>query len=443
MSRAHIWPDGLMGRVIAVLLAAIMLELLGSTLLYQYLDTSASREESARNLAEQLVVADRVLTAAPAGERPALARQLSSHHVTVTWRSVPVPDQTARNDDLREVRRIVSDWEGGLAPRDISLAVDHEDRAMLVGSIALPDGSYVQFSTRMRSDLESFGLSLLSLCVLFIGVFAAAALVIRALGSPLRNLADVADTAGHGPPVLLTEKGPQDLRALARAFNAMQLRVADLIASRTRALAAMSHDLRTPLTRLKLRSELIEDDPTQAAMGKDIQEMEHMLDSVLAYLAGVSDAEEPRRIDLAALAMTLADDAADVGQAVEYSGPDSLHATMCPLRTRRALGNLIDNALHYGERAVVRLSASEEGIHLVVEDDGPGIPAEELQEVVEPFRRLDYARPRNTEGMGLGLSIVSDIMQREGGELRLENREPHGLRAELFFPNGRAVSATL
>lgn len=443
MSRAHIWPDGLMGRVIAVLLAAIMLELLGSTLLYQYLDTSASREESARNLAEQLVVADRVLTAAPPNERPSLARQLSSHHVKVTWRAVPVPDQTVRNADLREVRQILSEWEGGLAGRDIYLALDHSDHEFLIGSIALPDGSYVQFSTRMRSAFESFGLSLLSLCVMFIGVFAAAALVIRALGSPLRNLASVADTAGHGPPVLLAERGPQDLRALARAFNAMQLRVAELIASRTRALAAMSHDLRTPLTRLKLWSEQIDDEPTQAAMSKDIREMEHMLDSVLAYLAGVVDAEEPRKIDLAALAMTLADNAADVGQAVAYSGPDSLHATVCPLRIKRALGNLIDNALHYGERAVVHLSTSAEGIHLVVEDDGPGIPAEDLQEVVEPFRRLDYARPRNTEGMGLGLSIVSDIMQREGGELRLGNREPHGLRAELFFPGGRNSPATL
>jgi signal transduction histidine kinase len=138
--------------------------------------------------------------------------------------------------------------------------------------------------------------------------------------------------------------------------------------------------------------------------------------------------------------MTLVDDNADLGRAIEYSGPDSLPAVLCPLRTRRALGNLIDNSLNYGERCFVSLSTSAEGIHLVVEDDGPGIPAEQLAIVVEPFRRLDFARPRNTEGMGLGLSIVSDIMQREGGELRLGNRSPRGLRAELFYPHAREIT---
>ncbi|MBV1688826.1 hypothetical protein KRR38_14380 [Novosphingobium sp. G106] len=214
----------------------------------------------------------------------------------------------------------------------------------------------------------------------------------------------------------------------------MQLRVTGLIDSRTRALAAMSHDLRTPLSRLRLRSEQIDDDMLQAAISKDIHEMERMLDSVLAYLAGVADDEEPRPIDLAALAMTVVDDAADLGQPVDYAGPDSLHARLRSLRIKRALGNLIDNALNYGEGAHVRLGTSDVGIHLIVEDDGPGIPAEELPTAVEPFRRLDSARPRNTAGMGLGLSIVTDIMQREGGELRLRNRQPHGLTAELFFP---------
>jgi two-component system, OmpR family, osmolarity sensor histidine kinase EnvZ len=426
-----------MGRVMAVLLAAIVLEFLGSTLLYQYFDTATSREESARNLAEQLVVADRVLSSSSPAERHALENQLSSDHVRIVWRAVPVADQTFRVDDLREVRAIMIGWEGYLAKRDIRLAFDRANHERIVGSIALSDGSHIQFSTHMRSHWESIYLSAFSIVMLLVGVFLAAALVIRALGSPLRNLADAADAAGHGTPVLLTERGPPDLRALARAFNAMQLRVTDLIDSRTRALAAMSHDLRTPLARLRLRSEQIDDELVQATISKDIHEMERMLDSVLAYLAGVADDEQPRQIDLAALAMTVADDAADLGQPVEYSGPDSLHAKLCSLRIKRALGNLIDNALNYGDRARIRLSTSATGIHLIVEDDGPGIPTAELPTAVEPFRRLDSARPRNTAGMGLGLSIVSDIMHREGGELRLRNCEPHGLTAELFFPHSR------
>ncbi|MBO9519149.1 MAG: HAMP domain-containing protein [Porphyrobacter sp.] len=443
MTRGHIWPDGLMGRVMAVLLAAIVLEFLGSALLYQYFDTSASREESARNLAEQLVVADRVLDGTQPGGRSALVGQLSSDHVKIGWRAVPVADQRSHRSELREVYSIMTAWEEQLAEREIQLAFDPGDEQRIVGSIRLEDGSYVQFATRMRSQWESFYLSSLSLALLIVGVLIAAALVIRALGSPLRHLADAADAAGHGQPVLLAERGPQDLRTLARAFNAMQMRVAELIASRTRALAAMSHDLRTPLARLRLRSELIDDEMLQVAIDKDIHEMERMLDSVLAYLAGVTDAEEPSNIDLASLAMTVADDAADLGRPVEYAGPDSLHIRMCPLRIKRALGNLVDNALHYGDRACIELRTSPDGIHLAVEDDGPGIPEEQLAEALEPFRRLEFARPRNTEGMGLGLSIVHDIVQREGGELRLGNRQPTGLRAEMFFPHARQPTATI
>lgn len=443
MIRGHIWPDGLMGRVMAVMLAAIMLEFLGSALLYQYFDTSSSREESARNLAEQLVVADRVLDNAPVRQRPALASRLSSDHVRIEWRTTPVADQTARRAALRDVRKIMTAWEGDLAARDVRLALDRTDGDRIAGSIGLRDGSYVHFNTHMYSRLKTITLSVFSISTLLIGVFAAAAIVIRALGSPLRNLANAADAAGHGQPVLLTERGPPDLRTLARAFNAMQLRVADLVATRTRSLAAMSHDLRTPLARLRLRAEQVDDEFLQAAIGKDIYEMERMLDSALAYLAGLSDAEQPQKIDLASLVMTLVDDNADLGRPIEYSGPDSLHTVLCPLRTRRALGNLIDNSLNYGERCFVSLVVSAAGIHLVVEDDGPGIPDEQLDVVLEPFQRLDFARPRNTEGMGLGLSIVSDVMQREGGELRLSNREPHGLRAELFYPRGREIPVTI
>lgn len=432
-----------MARVMAVLLAAIVLEFLGSTLLYQYFETSSSREENARNLAEQIVVADQVLSNTLPQDRAALVGPLSSNHVQIGLRAVPVADQTSHRSDLREVRAIMDDWEHRLAERDINLAFDRDENQRIIGSIRLDDGSYVEFAMLMRSHWESFYLSFLSIGVLLTGVFLAAALVIRALGSPLRHLATAADAAGHGRTILLSERGPPELRTLARAFNAMQMRVADLIASRTRALAAMSHDLRTPLARLRLRSEQIDDEMVQAAIAKDIHEMERMLDSVLAYLAGVTDAEEPRNIDLAALAMTVADDAADLGRPVEYAGPDSLHAVLCPLRTKRALGNLVDNALHYGDRAYITLAASGAGIHLVVEDDGPGIPSDQLADALEPFRRLEYARPRNTEGMGLGLSIVNDIMQREGGELRLSNRQPHGLRAELFFPHGDRSLETL
>lgn len=423
-----------MGQVMAVLLAAIVLEFLGSALLYRYFDAASGSDERVQNIAEQLVVAQRVLSRTPAAQRPGLVDELSSDHLDIAWKTVPQVDQTQRDGRLRNLRKIMTDWERDLAGREIRLSVGQDDPAKVQGSLRLDDGSFVHFHTHGPSPRQTLYASVISIGTLVLGVVIAAAMLIRSLGSPLRNLTRAADAAGHGEPVMLTERGPPDLRALARAFNAMQLRIANLVDSRTRALAAVSHDLRTPLARLRLRSEQIDQEFVRSAIGKDLHEMELMLDSVLSYLAGESNAEEPRLTDLASLAITVVDDAADAGKPVEYDGPDSLHAMISPLRVKRALDNLLENALHYGGQARVSLTSSAAGVHLTVQDQGPGIPEEQLGTVLEPFQRLDFARPRNTAGLGLGLSIVNHTMQQEGGELRLANREPHGLTAELFFP---------
>ncbi len=423
-----------MGQVMAVLLAAILLEFLGSALLYRYFDKSSGGNERIQVVAEQLAVADKVLSRTPGPQRPEVVEELSSDHIEMTWRAVPVLDQTRRDPRLRNLRDAMVAWERDLAGRDIGLSVDRQNPAIVRGSLRLRDGSFVHFQTLVPNPKDTLYDSAISIVTLVLGVLVAAAMVIRSVGAPLRNLTRAADAAGHGVPVLLTERGPPDLRALARAFNAMQLRITDLLDSRTRALAAVGHDLRTPLSRLRLRSEQIEEDFVRVAISKDICEMELMLDSVLSYLAGERDAEEPRLTDLASLAMTVVDDAADNGRPARYEGPDSLHLTISPQRVKRALDNLLENALHYGGQARVTLSRSPAGVHLRVEDEGPGIPEEQLGTVLQPFLRLDSARPRNTAGLGLGLSIVNHTMQQEGGELRLANRQPHGLAAELFFP---------
>ena len=435
MIRGGIWPGGLMGQVMAVLVAAVFLEFLGSAILYEHFDAYSFREERAQHLAEQLIVADRLLSSAPDENRTFVANQLSSEHLVLKWGRAPITDQTNGSEFLKRWRQGMIDGEPHLAYVDMRLAIEAPDRTRINGTLKLDDGSFLHFSTVVIGRWEILYNSLFSLLFLIIGVSVTAALVIRVLGAPLRTLASAADAVGHGTPVIIAERGSRDLRIVARAFNAMQVRITDLLHSRTRALAAVSHDLRTPLSRLRLRSELIGDDFARLALSKDIDEMEKMLDSVLAYLAGDRDEEQPRLTDLASLAMTMADEAADTGHPVEYHGPDSLHIELRPLRVKRALGNLIENAVHYGARAIVRLHRDGEGVHLVVEDDGPGIAPEMLATVIEPFQRLDYARPRNTAGLGLGLSIVSRTMEQECGELRLSNRQPQGLCAELFFPH--------
>ncbi|MPT47299.1 MAG: HAMP domain-containing protein [Sphingobium sp.] len=440
------WPRGLMGQVMSVLLVAILLEFMGSAILYERFGTFSSREEKAEQLAEQIMVMSRLLVDTPTDSRAHITRKLSSDHLSINWAQAPVAmpvqepghgREQQRAEETQRLWNMMVQEEPALVQKDLRLVLDPAHAHQVQGSVRLADGSYLNFSTRIQERWDRFYQSLFSLSILIIGVLTAAALVIRVLGSPLRVLASAADAAGHGTPVMIAERGSRDLRMLAKAFNAMQVRISELIDSRTKALAAVGHDLRTPLARLRLRTELVDDAFARSAMTKDIDEMEKMLNSVLTYLAGEKSDEPRRLVDIATLTMTVTDDAADMGQPVIYEGPDSLTLMISPLRVKRAIGNLVENAVKYGDRAFVTLYCDDEGVHLVVEDEGPGIPDDMLVTVLEPFLRLDHARPRNTDGLGLGLPIVHQVMQREGGELRLSNRVPHGLRAEMFFPQTR------
>ena len=434
--RVHLWPLGFIGQVMAVLLAAISLEFVGSTLLYEYLEIGSVREERARQFAEQIVVAERLLSATAPEQRPQLATQLTSEHVEISRVRSPVIDETERSTALEDIHEKMLAWESGLIGRDLRLSVKG-DNNIVVGTLRLADDTWLYFrSSFTNNPWTGFTKAFLSLSILVLGVLLAAVLVIRSLGTPVRALARAADSIGGvGTQLTISERGSRDLKLVARAFNAMQDRINQLLASRTQMLVAVSHDLRTPLSRLRLRAEGISESTTREAITGEIVEMEHMLTSVLTYLSGESDPEKAVLTDVAALAMTLVDAAADAGKSAEYKGPDSLHLRVRSLSIKRALDNLIENAIHYGDRAIVTLWSDQEGVHLSVEDEGPGIPAHELSAVVKPFYRLDSSRPRNTEGLGLGLAIVDRAIKQEGGELRLRNRPSGGLKAELFFLN--------
>lgn len=437
--RMHLWPIGFIGQVMAVLLAAITLEFVGSTLLYEYLEIGSVREERARQFAEQLIVAERLMSGASTDQRHALAEQLTSEHVTISWVTSPVSDETQRSTALEDIHEKMVAWESGLVGRDLRLSVAGDDN-IVVGTLHLADDTWIHFrSSFTNNPWTGFTKAFLSLSILVLGVLLAAVLVIRSLGTPVRALARAADAiGGAGTPVTISERGSRDLKMVARAFNGMQERIAQLLGSRTQMLVAVSHDLRTPLARLRLHSEGITDSATRESITGEIEEMERMLTSVLTYLSGESDPEKPQLTDVAVLAMTLVDATADAGKSIEYQGPDTLHLRVRSLSIKRALDNLINNALHYGDRATVTLLSDAEGVHLMVEDEGPGIPAGELEAVLKPFYRLDAARPRNTEGLGLGLAIVDRAIKQEGGALRLTNRPSGGLKAELFFQSSAA-----
>ncbi len=266
-------------------------------------------------------------------------------------------------------------------------------------------------------------------------VVAVVMLVVRQATTPLRRLAQAADNLGQNldaPP--LAEAGSTEVRTAAQAFNRMRDKLRRLIEERSHALAAVSHDLRTPLTRLRLRSELIEDERLREQMAADLDAMAQMIDATLDYLRGLRENEPIRPIDINALIQSLAEDSVASGRRVDVSG-QALQAYPGRLAAlRRALQNLIDNACKYGNNPRLRIADSAEALRLAVEDDGPGIPEAALLLVTEPYYRPDSARASNTGGVGLGLSIVKDVALLHGGELILANRTQGGLSATLVLP---------
>jgi signal transduction histidine kinase len=214
-----------------------------------------------------------------------------------------------------------------------------------------------------------------------------------------------------------------------------------MVDQRTRALSAMSHDLRTPITRLRLRSEMLEDQALREKLQADLDDMQRLVDMTLDYLRGLKEAEPIHRVDVNGLAAGLADDFASMGRPIEVSGRAEQPFEGRPLALRRALTNLLENALTYGGKATLRIEDTPSSVRLVVEDEGPGIPETDLERMLEPFERLEGSRGRATGGVGLGLSIARDIAASHGGTLRLENALPRGLRAILELPRrGPAAS---
>ncbi|MDB5688800.1 MAG: two-component sensor histidine kinase [Sphingomonas bacterium] len=429
---------GLLGRILAILLLTVVIEFGVSTLLYERASQFSVREDEARRLAEHLVIARKLVAERPWQERSAMAERLTTDRYVIRWApSLPPPPRLAA--ELVDMRRQIVAWEPALASSDLRLRLDAPGRHTVVaGGLSLPDGSWLYFSTRETVhawDL-TIGRILLAL-VPAVGLLVVGALLIRRTLRPLRTLAHAAGRFGTGitgDEVILAEAGTGEVRRVIRAFNDMQRRIHRLITDRTQALAAVGHDLRTPLSRLQLRLEAVSEPELRDAISGDVAEMEGMVASLLAYLGGESDPELPVRIDVAVLIATIVDDFSDRGMRAEYEGPEHCEINVRPIGLKRAVVNLVDNAIHYGGNAMVSLAYEDTRIVIQVEDDGPGIPPQDIAAALAPFTRLDPARGRNTLGLGLGLAIVVRTVEAEGGTLRLVNRAAGGLRAELVLP---------
>lgn len=307
-------------------------------------------------------------------------------------------------------------------------------------NVGFPDGDSATFRIGHMPRGAPLSRNLfVNLALLVIILVIALYVMARSITRPLSNLVSAAESLGRNVrQPKLEEKGARELRDAARAFNTMQDRLQRYLDSRTRVLAAMSHDLKTPLTRLRLQVETALDDPAiQARFSKELDEMESMVRGALALFRGLDDDEVSTPIDINALLATLQAEFTEMGAEVSVEGKATQPVTGKPQALKRCLTNLVANAVKFGVRARILV---EDGAALVirVRDDGPGIPPEELEKVFEPFYRVESSRNRDTGGTGLGLSIARDVAQAHGGSLVAQNLPGGGLEALLVLPRRRA-----
>ncbi|MBP9149900.1 MAG: HAMP domain-containing protein [Rhodoferax sp.] len=308
--------------------------------------------------------------------------------------------------------------------------------------VRLADGQWVRFDFTPEGSTAATALPIALMVQMLISVVLVGAVVtiaVRQSTRPLQRLAQAADALGSNLDApALAEEGPTETRRAAQAFNTMQTRIRRLVSERARALAAVSHDLRTPLTRLRLRTELIDDDSLRQQMTSDLEAMATMIDGTLDYLRGLQTQEPVRPIDINALLESMIEDALVLGRGIHLDGRalQPYQARLSALR--RALQNLIDNAFKYGGSALIRVEDTTTSLNISVLDHGPGIAPENLDKVTDAYYRVDSARSRHGDGVGLGLSIVKDIALLHGGELRLTNLPQGGLSATLHLPRGQS-----
>jgi signal transduction histidine kinase len=441
----RLWPRSLANRTALVLLAGLAVVQAGGLLIYTLDRLDLQRLAAAQELGLRISTLYRSVVFAPPEDRAAVLKEIEpSGSFTATLDTAPAGSDLPPSPPF--VQRIVrislafAPIPQGQRWRDVMVRGIPTERHLVV-SLRLPTGEWLNVNVTLRRFLPFLSEDFLIPFVLM--SLAAALLVIwavRQFSAPMRDLAAAAEQLGrdvNAPP--LPERGSAEGVKAARAFNVMAERIRRFVRDRTFLLTAIGHDLRTPITRLKLRAEWMEDEEQQHKMLADLDELESMVAATLAFGRDDAAAEALAAVDLAELLRTIGEEAADAqpeeGEHVCYAGPQHQVVRVRPVAMKRALTNLVQNALKYGGKAHIELRPARDGaIVLTVDDDGPGIPPAELERVFEPFHRLEASRNRETGGTGLGLPIARNIVRAHGGDIVLSNRSGGGLRATVTLP---------
>ena len=407
-------------------------------------DTPAGLHDSviaaaSTDLARFSLTGESVVGETGAGERAAaIAAELSTALGVVAERVRVAPlwtrylDDDDGSDDHHHDRDDDDDRDGD---RDDD-GHHHRGPDWFTASVALADGRWLNVAVGPPPGAPAWGAAFVAVFLLSaLGIAAVAVVTGRRLAKPMRSLANAAGRLGRGETVAdLPETGPVETRETVRAFNLMRARLDRYVRDRTAMLAAVSHDLKTPITSLRLQAEFVEDVETKAKILAALDEMQRMTEDALAFIREDMYREETRTVDLHALVDSVAADLAELGHDIAIADSERVLAACRPAALRRALRNLLENAAAYGGRATARIERDDQEIRVVVEDEGPGIPEDDLERVFEPFVRLEASRSRDTGGSGLGLAISRSIVRGHGGDVRLENRAEGGLRATVALP---------
>lgn len=458
----RLFPKGLFGQTLLVLMGGLIVSHAVGSWIY-----TADREQAVRDvggfaIAQRIANLARLVQDTPREAQPRLVAALSDQSFRVSLSEQPTALQSVEDDPsaaraikeflveqlalgpTRQPRVFASARSGppfgpwhrmGHGPMMHGFGHFAVFRSLQV-SIPLADGSWLSFATALPAGGPAFSAQfLLSMGVMAGIILAVSVWAVRRVTSPLRSLATAAERLGHDVNAApLVETGTTETRQAARAFNDMQTRLRRLIENRTRLLAAISHDLRTPLTLLRLRAETVDNAHERDKMLATIAEMDSLIGSTLQF-ARDENASEPRRpTDLTALLHSVIDEMSDAALPVRMVPSQAIVHDCQPAALKRAVRNLLDNAVKYGKTGTAQIHGTTQAIEISVDDEGSGIPEADLARVLEPFYRLEGSRSRDTGGAGLGLAIAQSIAQAHGGELTLSNRSTGGLRATIKLP---------
>lgn len=444
-------PRSLSGQIIALLLLALVASQLASVVLLAGERRGALVAAHREQVLERVASVVRLFDVTPADLHGRVLAAVDNRQLRLSVTSAALVAAGERPSGIERHLRdrliaVLDDRPGGdirvalLEPRrprasDTGERRRHRSPPSVAISVRLADGSWLNARVMAMSPRGWALPTVLSMGLTALAMILVVMLTVRRLNRPLADLANATERLGRGEDVpLLVERGPVDIRRVTRAFNRMQARLKRFVEDRTRLLAAISHDLRTPITTLRLRAEFVEDPEVRARILATLDEMEQMTEATLAFAREEAASEDTRAVDLTALVDSVCADFADTGADVTFAGGEKQTCACRPVALKRALRNLIENAVRYGGGARIRLVADAGEFRILVEDDGPGVAPEAIERIFEPFVRLEDSRSRETGGVGLGLAIARSIARSHGGDISLENRPEGGLRASLILP---------